>query len=122
MVRDPADAQIILVDRETDSGRQFVREWSADKVVLDAAWVSRCVAAGNALLEAENWGDCADLDGTPIDRDDDEDGDEGTGKRAPKKTKAAKNTDVLVTTPARPEKTPQNIAAPPSTQQPTSAR
>ncbi|KAF8640628.1 hypothetical protein AX17_000288 [Amanita inopinata Kibby_2008] len=61
---DPKHAQIILVDPRSTEGRRFVHDWGSDidKVVLDYAWVSKCLAAGKALKEEDQWGNCLTQD------------------------------------------------------------
>ena len=54
----PSSAAILLVNSETESGRKFVHDWSADshKTVLNYDWIQACLRTGRALLEAEDWG------------------------------------------------------------------
>ncbi|KZT72822.1 hypothetical protein DAEQUDRAFT_722438 [Daedalea quercina L-15889] len=54
----PTDAQIILVDLETEAGKQFVDDWSTEpgKVVLRWQWARLSNEAGRALLANDNWG------------------------------------------------------------------
>jgi hypothetical protein len=54
----PSSASIILINSETESGRKFVHDWSADshKTVLNYGWIQACLRTGRALLEAEDWG------------------------------------------------------------------
>ena len=41
-----------------------------DKVVLDHSWVAKSLAAGRALGEVDQWGDCLTQDdGLPLDAD-----------------------------------------------------
>ncbi|EJD04079.1 uncharacterized protein FOMMEDRAFT_140150 [Fomitiporia mediterranea MF3/22] len=64
-------ARIILVEPNSSSGRQFVREWGMDpgKVILDVTWHRRCLEAGRALLENDAFAGCGDLDGSPLEGD-----------------------------------------------------
>ncbi|KAH9937016.1 uncharacterized protein B0H18DRAFT_968781 [Fomitopsis serialis] len=59
----PSEAQIILVDMETNAGKQFVNDWGAEpgKVVLRWEWVHKSTQAGKALLVKDNWGGCRQL-------------------------------------------------------------
>ncbi|KAL5535408.1 hypothetical protein ACEPAF_3502 [Sanghuangporus sanghuang] len=72
-------ARIIVVEPHTSEGRQFVRDWGMDpgKVILEVAWIHRCLEAGRALLENEAWGGCGNLDGTPLENEPENDGDQG---------------------------------------------
>ncbi|KIY50527.1 hypothetical protein FISHEDRAFT_71571 [Fistulina hepatica ATCC 64428] len=63
---DPRDAHYILVNRYTEQGRQFVREWSRVPV-LDYLWIDKCIAVGRCLLGSENFGGCLVVDdGLPL--------------------------------------------------------
>ncbi|KAI9462383.1 hypothetical protein BJY52DRAFT_1354618 [Lactarius psammicola] len=54
----PADASIIIINSETESGLKFVHDWSADthKTVLNYGWIQACLRSGRALLEIDDWG------------------------------------------------------------------
>jgi len=54
----PSDANILLINSETDSGLKFVHDWKADphKIFLKYHWIQACIRAGRALLEGEDWG------------------------------------------------------------------
>ncbi|KAI9445029.1 hypothetical protein H4582DRAFT_1912851 [Lactarius indigo] len=54
----PADASIIIINSETESGLKFVHDWSADthKTVLNYGWIQACLQSGHALLEVDDWG------------------------------------------------------------------
>lgn len=61
----PTEAQIILVDLETDAGKQFVNDWGFEsgKVVLDWQWARQCIDRGRALLVDDDWGGfCVNID------------------------------------------------------------
>ncbi|KAL5519067.1 hypothetical protein ACEPAH_750 [Sanghuangporus vaninii] len=72
-------ARIIIVEPHTSEGRQFVRDWGMDpgKVILEVAWIRRCLEAGRALLENDAWGGCGNLDGTPLENEPENDNDQG---------------------------------------------
>ncbi|KAF5336880.1 hypothetical protein D9611_003155 [Ephemerocybe angulata] len=74
ITRDPKDADIILVNEDSDAGKTFIRVWSNDggKVVLRYQWVTACVAAEKMLKEADNnWGGhMTHDDGTAINDED----------------------------------------------------
>ncbi|KAL5534362.1 hypothetical protein ACEPAG_824 [Sanghuangporus baumii] len=72
-------ARIIIVEPHTSEGRQFVRDWGMDpgKVILEVAWIRRCLEAGRALLENDVWGGCGNLDGTPLENEPENDDDQG---------------------------------------------
>ncbi|KAF9535411.1 hypothetical protein CPB83DRAFT_901138 [Crepidotus variabilis] len=70
-------AQIILVDAESDQGRQFIRNWGQDinKTVLRYSWARKSIEAGKPLLDGDNWGGCVTQDdGAPIEEGGEEDG------------------------------------------------
>lgn len=72
---EPREAQIILVDPSTISGRRFIRDWGQDsnKVVLSSIWVRKSIEAGYPLLANDQWGDCLAIDdGLPIGSGDEE--------------------------------------------------
>ncbi|KAK0478212.1 hypothetical protein IW261DRAFT_210716 [Armillaria novae-zelandiae] len=76
LCHDPRSAQYILVHPQSDTGRQFIRDWGTDpgKVVLNHLWVQKCSAAGKVLGPDENWGNCATHDdGLPIGSTEEED-------------------------------------------------
>lgn len=54
----PTDAQVIIVDPESDAGKQFVEDWCSEpgKVVLHHDWVTRSIEEGRALLGHDEWG------------------------------------------------------------------
>ncbi|KAF9015103.1 hypothetical protein BDQ17DRAFT_1418221 [Cyathus striatus] len=82
---DPKNAQIILVDDDTDQGRHFIRDWGRDenKVVLKHLWVEKCRGAGKVLTSQDEWGDCLTVDdGLPISTEE-EDGEHPTGNPLP---------------------------------------
>lgn len=63
------EADIILVDSSTVSGRRLIRLWGHDpsKVVLEHTWIRTSVDAGRPLLEADNYGGTLTVDdGQPI--------------------------------------------------------
>ncbi|KAG6885588.1 hypothetical protein C0993_012590 [Termitomyces sp. T159_Od127] len=66
---DPKQANVILVDATSDTGREFIRDWGGDtdKVVLQHTWVSACLAASKVLAKDDEWGGCLTFDdGLPI--------------------------------------------------------
>ncbi|KAG6898049.1 hypothetical protein C0992_006527 [Termitomyces sp. T32_za158] len=66
---DPKQANVILVDATSDTGREFIREWGGDtdKVVLQHTWVAACLAASKVLAKDDEWGGFLTLDdGLPI--------------------------------------------------------
>ena len=68
---DPKGAQIILVDQETTDGKNFIRNWGRDKVVLHYTWAKKSIQEGKALLKDSNWGECLTVDdGLPIETED----------------------------------------------------
>ncbi|KAK0506369.1 hypothetical protein EDD18DRAFT_28959 [Armillaria luteobubalina] len=76
LCHDPRSAQYILVHPQSDTGRQFIRDWGTDpgKVVLNHLWVQKCSAAGKVLGADENWGNCTTHDdGMPIGSTEEED-------------------------------------------------
>ncbi|EPT03860.1 hypothetical protein FOMPIDRAFT_1058236 [Fomitopsis schrenkii] len=54
----PTEAQVIIVDPESDAGKQFVEDWCLEpgKVVLHHDWVTRSIEEGRALLGHDDWG------------------------------------------------------------------
>ena len=62
---DPAQASIIIVDPTTEEARTFVTNWGSehDTVVLDYAWVRKCIDSGRPLLASDAWGGCNNLEG-----------------------------------------------------------
>jgi hypothetical protein len=54
----PSAANILLINPETESGRKFVHDWSADshKIVLNYGWIQACIQIGRPLLEIDEWG------------------------------------------------------------------
>lgn len=64
---DPDDADAIIVNPLSDSGRQFIREWGKDTPVLESSWAGKCAEANRLLREDEQWGGCLAVDdGRPI--------------------------------------------------------
>ncbi|KAG6842260.1 hypothetical protein C0991_000230 [Blastosporella zonata] len=66
---DPKQANVILVDATSDTGKEFIREWGndTDKVVLQHTWVDACIAASKALGKDDEWGGFLTIDdGLPI--------------------------------------------------------
>ncbi|KAG6814081.1 hypothetical protein H0H92_003128 [Tricholoma furcatifolium] len=66
---DPKQANVILVDDNSDAGREFIREWGNDndKVILKHTWVAACITASRPLGKDEEWGGfLAKDDGLPI--------------------------------------------------------
>ncbi|KAH7883530.1 hypothetical protein F5I97DRAFT_1814450 [Phlebopus sp. FC_14] len=66
------EADIILVDSSTESGRRLIRMWGHDpsKVVLEHSWLQKCIEAGRPLLEEDAWGDALTVDdGQPVEID-----------------------------------------------------
>ncbi|KAJ7038258.1 hypothetical protein C8F04DRAFT_1090067 [Mycena alexandri] len=55
---DPKDSDFILVQSDIDTGQHFFREWSAEKKVLEAPWVTKSLSAGRLLKESDQWGGC----------------------------------------------------------------
>ncbi|KAJ7786252.1 hypothetical protein B0H16DRAFT_1489785 [Mycena metata] len=55
---DPKDSDFILVQSDIDTGQHFFRDWSAEKKVLEATWVSKSLSAGRLLKESDQWGGC----------------------------------------------------------------
>ncbi|KAK0198173.1 hypothetical protein F5146DRAFT_1131179 [Armillaria mellea] len=69
LCHNPRSAKYILVHPQSDTGRQFIRDWGTDagKVVLNHLWVQKCSAAGRVLGADDNWGNCLTHDdGLPI--------------------------------------------------------
>ncbi|CCL99016.1 uncharacterized protein FIBRA_01025 [Fibroporia radiculosa] len=52
----PSEAQIILVDMETEAGKQFVTDWGSEKVILNWQWARKSIDIGRALLAEDDWG------------------------------------------------------------------
>ncbi|KAK0245550.1 hypothetical protein EDD85DRAFT_22288 [Armillaria nabsnona] len=76
LCHDPRSAKYILVHPQSDTGRQFIRDWGTDagKVVLNHLWVQKCSAAGRVLGADDNWGNCTTHDdGLPIGSTEEED-------------------------------------------------
>lgn len=76
LCHDPRSAKYILVHPQSDTGRQFIRDWGTDagKVVLNHLWVQKCSAAGRVLGADDNWGNCTTHDdGLPIGATEEED-------------------------------------------------
>ncbi|KAJ7783724.1 hypothetical protein DFH07DRAFT_201069 [Mycena maculata] len=55
---DPKSSDLILVQSDATSGQRFVRDWAAEKKVLEAKWVYDSVSAGRLLKESDQWGGC----------------------------------------------------------------
>ncbi|KAF7347880.1 40S ribosomal protein S16 [Mycena venus] len=55
---DPKAADFILVDSDATSGQLFVRDWGAEKTVLESTWVSKSLSAGRLLKQSDQWGGC----------------------------------------------------------------
>ncbi|THH11217.1 hypothetical protein EW145_g816 [Phellinidium pouzarii] len=99
-------ARIILVEPDSSEGRQFVRDWGLDpgKVILEVAWIQRCIDANRALLEDDGWAGCGNLDGTPLPGDviDEEDQDPShspaSSRRSAQKRSAHPWTSNIVST------------------------
>ncbi|KAF9229225.1 hypothetical protein BS17DRAFT_876813 [Gyrodon lividus] len=69
VVSNTKEADIILVDSTTESGRRLIRTWGHDpsNVVLEHSWARNSVDAGRPLLEADNWGGAMTVDdGKPV--------------------------------------------------------
>ncbi|KAL4069661.1 hypothetical protein V8B97DRAFT_606537 [Scleroderma yunnanense] len=63
------DADFILVDPSTESGRRLIRMWGMDptKVVLQQAWARLSIQAGHPLLQTDEWGGMRAIDdGLPV--------------------------------------------------------
>ncbi|KIK83663.1 hypothetical protein PAXRUDRAFT_14596 [Paxillus rubicundulus Ve08.2h10] len=63
------EADIILVDSTTESGKRLIRTWGHDShnVVLEHTWARSSIDAGRPLLEADNWGGAMTVDdGKPV--------------------------------------------------------
>ncbi|KAF8846323.1 hypothetical protein BDN67DRAFT_1064796 [Paxillus ammoniavirescens] len=63
------EADIILVDSTTESGKRLIRTWGHDpnNVVLEHTWARSSIDAGRPLLEADNWGGAMAVDdGKPV--------------------------------------------------------
>ncbi|KAK0456748.1 hypothetical protein EV421DRAFT_1922541 [Armillaria borealis] len=76
LCHDPRSAKYILVHPQSDTGRQFIRDWGTDagKIVLNHLWVQKCSAAGRVLGADDNWGNCTTHDdGLPIGSTEEED-------------------------------------------------
>ncbi|KAK0208068.1 hypothetical protein DFS33DRAFT_1410344 [Desarmillaria ectypa] len=76
LCHDPGSAKYILVHPQSDTGRQFIRDWGTDagKVVLNHQWVQQCSTAGKLLGADDNWGNCTTQDdGLPIGSTEEED-------------------------------------------------
>ena len=78
---DPADAPFVLIDAQSDSGRELLRGWGdrLDAPMLQYTWVQKCIDAGRLLLGADQWGGCVAVDdgrriGAEDGSTDDEDG------------------------------------------------
>lgn len=70
---DPKAARFLLVDADTRTGRQFIRDWGQDNTrrVLKSTWVKEAIKASRLLEESDGWGGCATYDdGLPIDEED----------------------------------------------------
>jgi hypothetical protein len=54
----PSAASILLINSDTESGRKFVHDWSADshKIVLNYGWIQACIRMGRPLLDGDEWG------------------------------------------------------------------
>lgn len=63
--KNPGDANFIIVDAQTDGGRQFIRDWASEKPILQYDFVKKCLDA-NAFLgpdtQPEPYGGCEALD------------------------------------------------------------
>ncbi|KAJ7225569.1 hypothetical protein GGX14DRAFT_421227, partial [Mycena pura] len=58
IVSDPKACDFILVQSDTQTGQKFIKDWSAEKLVLEATWVSKSLGSGKLLKEEDKWGDC----------------------------------------------------------------
>ncbi|KZT02632.1 uncharacterized protein LAESUDRAFT_762531 [Laetiporus sulphureus 93-53] len=54
----PTEARVILVDVETEAGKQFVHDWGSEpgKAVLNWRWAAKAIELGRAPLSSEDWG------------------------------------------------------------------
>ncbi|KAI1788757.1 hypothetical protein LXA43DRAFT_624382 [Ganoderma leucocontextum] len=50
------DADIIVVETESQTSNTTIADWESEKVVLESSWVSQSVQRGQAFLADENWG------------------------------------------------------------------
>ncbi|TBU35346.1 hypothetical protein BD311DRAFT_746010 [Dichomitus squalens] len=50
------DADIIIVDPDSQTGERAVADWSSEKAVLQSHWVQQSVQRGKAFLANEDWG------------------------------------------------------------------
>ncbi|KAG7450578.1 uncharacterized protein BT62DRAFT_1072633 [Guyanagaster necrorhizus] len=76
LCHDPGSAKYILVHPQSNTGRQFIRDWGtdADKIVLNHQWVQKCSTTRKVLGADDNWGGCATHDdGLPIGSPDEKD-------------------------------------------------
>ncbi|KAJ7169825.1 hypothetical protein C8R46DRAFT_213710 [Mycena filopes] len=62
----PKDSDFILVQSNVETGQTFLRDWGADKTVLEATWVSKSLAAGRLLKESDQWGGCLAVENPSI--------------------------------------------------------
>ncbi|KAJ7900286.1 hypothetical protein B0H14DRAFT_1558695 [Mycena olivaceomarginata] len=54
---DPKASDYILVQSDATTSQGFVRDWGAEKNVLESTWVSKSISAGRLLKESDQWGD-----------------------------------------------------------------
>ncbi|KAF9244637.1 hypothetical protein BU15DRAFT_59388 [Melanogaster broomeanus] len=69
VVSSTKEANILLVDSATESGKRLIRTWGHDprNVVLEYTWAQTSIDAGRPLLEADNWGGTMTVDdGKPV--------------------------------------------------------
>ncbi|TFY80773.1 hypothetical protein EWM64_g3245 [Hericium alpestre] len=110
------EARILLVDPESTSGKNYIRDWAndANKVVLTASWVQKCLDKGRALLDADNWGGCvAEDDGQPImsDGDQDEEAEEAEAEPEPEPEDFSRGTSHQAEVNYTPTASGSNIAS-----------
>ncbi|KAJ6604594.1 hypothetical protein DFH09DRAFT_1123204 [Mycena vulgaris] len=67
---DPKTADFILVQSNATTGQHFIRDWSNEKKVLEATWVSKTMAAGRLLKESDRWGDCLAIEDPSVGAED----------------------------------------------------
>ncbi|PIL31877.1 hypothetical protein GSI_06581 [Ganoderma sinense ZZ0214-1] len=56
IIKDLKDADIIIVETESQTGDTTAADWGSEKVVLEPGWVSHSVQRGKVFLENEKWG------------------------------------------------------------------
>ncbi|KAJ6519762.1 hypothetical protein C8R45DRAFT_1204867 [Mycena sanguinolenta] len=67
---DPKGSDFILVQSDVPTGQHFIRDWGAEKPVLESTWVAKSISAGRLLKESDQWGGCLAIEDPSVARED----------------------------------------------------